>query len=127
MTVYITLPEGHDVVDIDVSTIEITGLVGNSCAPEYTQAADLAFTPVVGDRDEDEIPDLTVKFDRQVLSADLCLDDVGITIRGDLTTGGDFAGTDLIRVIQRGKNRYTVKHNRLCSNMPAVSHGSPWR
>ena len=103
ITVYITLPDGFDVGTIDTSSIAITSLAGVTCDPEYTQGADLSFTPQVGDRDEDGILDLTVKFDRQVLLANLCLDDVSITIEGELTTGELFSGSDSIRIIDRGK------------------------
>jgi hypothetical protein len=84
-------------------TVAISGLIGETCPSEYIQAADFSFTPQVGDWDEDGILDLTVKFDRQMLIPNLCLDDVAITIEGDLTTGEHFIGTDLIRVIERGK------------------------
>ena len=103
ITVYITLPDGFDVGTIDTSSIAITSLVGEICDPQYTQEVDLTFTPQVGDRDEDGILDLTVKFDRQVLLANLCLDDVSITIEGELTTGELFSGSDSIRIIDRGK------------------------
>jgi hypothetical protein len=78
-------------------------LTGVSCLPDYHQAVDLSFVPQIGDRDEDGIPDLTVKFDRQVLIANLCLDDVAVTVEGKLSTGEHFKGTDHIRVIDRGK------------------------
>jgi len=103
ITAFITLPDGFDVGTIDTSSIAITSLIGETCDPEYTQEADLSFTPQVGDRDEDGILDLTVKFDRQVLLANLCLDDVSITIEGELTTGELFSGSDSIRIIDRGK------------------------
>jgi hypothetical protein len=103
VTVYITLPDGYDVGAIDTSSIAITSLVGETCDPEYTQGADLSFVPQVGDRDEDGIADLTVRFDRQVLLANLCLDDVAVTIEGELTTGEHFSGSDTIRIIDRGK------------------------
>ena len=103
ITVYITLPDGFDVGTIDTSNIAITSLIGETCDSEYTQEADLSFTPQVGDRDEDGILDLTVKFDCQVLLANLCLDDVSITIEGELTTGELFSGSDSIRIIDRGK------------------------
>ena len=103
VTVYITLPAGYDVAKIDASTIAITSLTGTSCQPDYHQALDLSFTPQVGDRDEDGIPDLTVKFNRQELIANLCLDDVAVTVEGKLFTGEHFKGIDHIRVIDRGK------------------------
>ena len=98
----LALPDGFDVADIDPATIQITSLLGVSCAPDYVQPADLGFTPQVGDRDEDGIQDLTVKFDRQLLLMNICLDDVAITVEGDLSTGDHFIGSDQIRVIERG-------------------------
>ncbi len=104
ITVYITLPEEFDVETIDILSIAITSLAGATCDPEYIQEADLSFVPQVGDRDEDGIADLTVKFDRQVLLTNLCSDDVGITIEGVLLTTGElFSGSDSIRIIDRGK------------------------
>ena len=103
VTVYITLPDGYDVGAIDTSSVAISSLVGESCVPEYSQQADLSFVPQVGDRDEDGIADLTIKFDRQVLLPNLCLDDVAVTIEGELTTGEHFSGSDTIRIIDRGK------------------------
>jgi hypothetical protein len=103
VTVYITLPDGLDVGAIDTSSVAITSLVGATCVPDYSQPADLGFVPQVGDRDEDGIADLTVKFDRQVLLPNLCLDDVAVMIEGELTTGEHFSGSDTIRIIDRGK------------------------
>ena len=81
----------------------ISKIEGLSCPSEYGQPVDLTFTPQVGDRDEDGIPDLTVKFDRQTLVNVLCVDDVSVTVEGSLTSGQKFKGTDKIRVINRGK------------------------
>jgi len=103
VTVYITLPAGYDVNKIDAGTIAITSLAGVSCQPDYHQAVDLSFVSQVGDRDEDAIADLTVKFNRQELIANLCLDDVAVTVEGKLVTGEKFKGIDHIRVIDRGK------------------------
>ena len=103
VTVYITLPAGYDVAKIDANTIAITSLTGASCQPDYHQAVDLSFISQVGDRDEDGIADLTVKFSRQELIANLCLDDVTVTVEGKLVTGEKFKGIDHIRVIDRGK------------------------
>ncbi len=103
VTVYITLPEGYDVGQIEASTIAITSLAGESCQQDYKQAADLSFPPQIGDRDEDGIPDLTVKFDCQMLIANLCLGDVAVTVEGTLSTGQNFKGTDHIRVLDRAK------------------------
>jgi len=104
ITAYITLPAGYSVYDIDINTLAITSLEGLICSPTYTQPADIDnFFPQVGDRDEDEIPDLTVKFDRQVLIENLCLDDVAIIVEFSLIDGTRFVAEDSIRVIDRGK------------------------
>ncbi len=103
ITAYITLPDGYNVTDIVPASINIVKIEGESCPSEYGQSADLSFTPQVGDRDEDGIPDLTVKFDRQTLVNVLCIDDFSITIEGNLSSGLKFSGTDKIRVIDRGK------------------------
>lgn len=103
ITAYITLPDGYNVADIVPASINIVKIEGESCPSEYGQPADLTFPPQIGDRDEDGIPDLTVKFDRQTLVNVLCVDDVAITIEGNLTSGMKFSGTDKIRVINRGK------------------------
>lgn len=106
ITAYITFLDEFDVSDIDPASITIQSVVGATCGDlEVSLPADTAnFTPQVGDRDEDGIPDLTVKFDRQALLAfGLCEDDVSITVTGSLTEGALFIGMDQIRVIERGK------------------------
>ena len=101
VTVYITLPDGYNVADIDTASIQIADISGD---PITGFSIDESFTPVIGDRDEDEIPDLSVKFDRQALIAlPLIPGDRSITIEGDLTTSEHFSGSDTIRVIDRGK------------------------
>jgi len=103
VTACITLPEGYDVSSIDASTIAITSLAGTDYQTDYYQGVDLNFTPQVGDHDEDGIPDLTVKFNRQELVANLWVDDVAITVEGNLFSGEPFNGIGHIRVIDKGK------------------------
>jgi hypothetical protein len=103
VTVYITLPSGYDISNIDANTIGITSLTGTACQPDYHQGIDVNFVAQGGDHDEDGIADLAVKFDRQELIANLCLDDVAITVEGSLLTSEKFRGTDHIRVIDRGR------------------------
>ncbi|MCH7909518.1 MAG: hypothetical protein IIB38_07875, partial [Candidatus Hydrogenedentes bacterium] len=77
ITAFITLPEGFAVSDIDHDSIQIQSVIGSTCGDlEASLPADVAgFTPQEGDRDEDDIADLTVKFDRQLLlSMGLCED-----------------------------------------------------
>ncbi|MBN1457377.1 MAG: hypothetical protein JW912_05960 [Sedimentisphaerales bacterium] len=100
VTAFITLPDGYDVADIDPATIQITNISGD----EITDfPIDDSFIPVVGDHDEDEILDLTVKFDRQALVLLIQIGDKTITIEGDTLSGDHFIGSDTIRVINRGK------------------------
>ena len=60
-----------------------------------------------GDYDKDGIPDLKVRFNRSGvgdLLEPLELDEVELTITGELTYGTPFDGTCTIRVIDKGKN-----------------------
>jgi len=103
VTACITLPEGYDVSSIDASTVAITSLTGTDYQTDYYQAADLNFTPQVGDHNEDGTPDLTVKFNRRELIANLWVDNVAITVEGELLSGEHFKGIGHIRVIDKGK------------------------
>ncbi len=96
ITAYIELPEGYDVNDINVSTILLNDTVPAELHPTE-----------VGDYDEDGIPDLMVKFDRdEVISLiesnlntreRVCT--VTLTITGKLYDGTRFQGRDSIRVL----------------------------
>jgi hypothetical protein len=87
VTVYIELPEGYDVNDIDVSSILLNGLVPAELHPAE-----------VGDYDGDGFPDLMVKFDRQAVQGILSPGSQTITITGTVS-GATFEGTDTIEVI----------------------------
>ncbi|TET37857.1 MAG: hypothetical protein E3J65_06045 [Dehalococcoidia bacterium] len=90
VTVYIELPEGYDVHEIDVSSITLNGLV-----PALAKPTEL------GDYDADEIPDLMVKFNRAEVQDLLEVgEDVEVTISGQVA-GITFEGSDTIRVIKR--------------------------
>ncbi|MFX1574986.1 MAG: hypothetical protein ACFFB0_19790 [Promethearchaeota archaeon] len=90
ITVYIELPEGSDVDDIDITSILLN---------EICPIADSSPSGI-GDYDEDGIPDLMVKFDRQaVIGLFNPGENVEIMISGELNDGTPFEGTDTIRVI----------------------------
>ncbi len=58
----------------------------------------------IGDYDVDGVPDLMVKFDRSDVQATLePVDEVEVTVSGQLTDGTTFEGSDTIRVIEKGK------------------------
>lgn len=89
VTVYIELPEDYDVADIDISTILLNGII-----PAEIHPTD------IGDHDNDDFPDLMVKFNRSAVIDLLSTgDDREITITGELSDGTLFEGTDEIRVI----------------------------
>ena len=90
VTVYIELPVGYDVNEIDISSITLNGAIQVLNRPTE-----------VGDQDSDSIPDLMVKFDRSDVQDVLDPgDEVEVTVSGQLTDGTSFEGTDTIRVIE---------------------------
>jgi|GEM_PF-2699321 len=91
VTVYIELPPGFDVRQIDVASIRLNGI-----APALTRPT------AIGDYDRDRIPDLMVKFDASAVKALLTPgSQLEITITGEVN-GIAFEGTDTIRVITGG-------------------------
>lgn len=97
VTAYIELPEPFDVADIDTGAV-VLRVNGNEFAAEPRPSK-------IEDYDEDGIPDLMVKFDRQVLQSHLFLGDQLMTVTGELTGGLTFAGTDTINVILPGEDQ----------------------
>jgi hypothetical protein len=88
VVVYIELPQGHDVNDIDVSSI----LLGDTVPSEPWPYA-------VGDHDKDGIPDLMVKFRRSdVINLLPAGNQVQVLVNGIAGTI-TFEGVDVIRVI----------------------------
>lgn len=100
ITCYIELPEDYYVEDIDRDSVALTEINDDLLdSPLYTLGPS-----EIGDYDEDGIPDLMVKFDREKLIAVLGVgDEVEITARGKLINGTLFKGSDTIKVIDKGK------------------------
>ena len=100
ITAYIELPEGYDVANINVSTI----LLNDTIPVEPKPIA-------IGDYDNDTVPDLMVKFDRQqVINYIMANVDMSrlyeerfmtitLTITGKLKNGTPFQGSDTIKII----------------------------
>ncbi len=88
VVVYIELPAGYNVADIDLASIRLEGTIPAESRP-YS----------LGDYDRDAIPDLMVKFDRASI-IDLLPDGqkIPVHIRGNVGTT-TFEGVDVIRVI----------------------------
>ena len=87
-TAFITLPEGYNVADINISTVECEG------AP--------AVRGMVSEEDTDN-GTFIAKFNRQDLKNVTEGDAVELTVTGELYDGTQFEGNDTIRVIERGK------------------------
>lgn len=84
VTAYVE-PIGFDPTTIDIATIRLAGYV----------PADTKFA-VLGDHDRDHVPDLMVKFNRNAVAAHLSYGENTVELTGSLTTGGIFAGSDMI-------------------------------
>jgi hypothetical protein len=104
ITAYIESLEGCNVADINASSMLLNGTI----------PADLSGPATIGDYDNDELPDLMVKFDRsQVISYilnNVDIEDkstvVTLSITGRLNDGTAFQGIDTIRVLYTGKGRF---------------------
>jgi len=92
ITAYIELPEGYDVNDIDISTIKLNDDVEAELKPT-----------AVGDYDNDGIPDLMIKFDRQKVIQLIgdSSETATLTITGKLYDGTPFEASDDITTIQK--------------------------
>ena len=110
ITCYIELPEEYDVNDIDVASVRFEGSL---------PAAEKPYG--VGDEDQDEIPDLMVKFARAGVGSLLAWgDSVEVTVSGAVL-GETFSGTDIIRVFMPGRHAErdsTVRKLRVRQNYP---------
>ena len=92
VTAYIELPQGFDAKQINISTITLNG-----------SAPALSKPTAIGDYNHNGIPDLMVKFNRQVVQSILMKGDkIKITISGRLNDGRLFKGSDTIKVILSG-------------------------
>ena len=97
ISAYVELPEGFNVADINVSTILL-----NNTIPIAVNAP-----IIIGDYDNDTIPDLMVEFDRRavcdfILSKGIKLGNVTLTLTGKLLDGTEFEGNDVIKVRMPG-------------------------
>ncbi|MCD4843414.1 MAG: FG-GAP-like repeat-containing protein [Methanosarcinales archaeon] len=109
ITTYVELPEGHDVSNINVPTINLTNSSG-----DIITSVDLSAPATIGDYNGNGTSDLMVKFNRTVVvdyfgKIDIIDDGTGIdeeielVIAGELTDGTIFEGIGQIRLIKRGK------------------------
>lgn len=97
VTVYIELPEGYDVHDIDIGTVMLNDTVLAENDPKYGFVKDVEGR--IGDYDDDGLLDCMVKFDRDAVQGILDVgEQIEVTISGEVG-GIAFEGSDIIRVI----------------------------
>ncbi|MCX6012790.1 MAG: hypothetical protein NTV30_05155 [Chloroflexi bacterium] len=96
-TVYIELPAGYNVNQINVSTVRLN-VNGILIAAQLTPTS-------VGDYDGDGILEVMVKFDRQQIITALAgkTGDITMIVTGQLKDGRRFNGSDTIKVTNPGK------------------------
>jgi len=103
VTVFIEMPEGYDVRNIDGSSVMLNGIVPAYLGNEGWPQAD-ANDGNITDYDGDSIPERTVKFDMELVKQLFTEgDEVEITISG-LVDRIDFEGTVIVRVINEVGN-----------------------
>ncbi|MFX1298793.1 MAG: hypothetical protein ACFFD2_28530 [Promethearchaeota archaeon] len=89
ITVYIELPEGFNLHEIDITTLLLQEEIPAESSPVE-----------IGDFDYDGIPDLMVKFDRASFESLVSVDEhIEVTLSGSFFDGLSFFGIDVIRVI----------------------------
>jgi len=93
VTCYIELPPGYSVEAIAPASLLLQGTI--PCEQRPIE---------IGDKDEDGIPDLMVKFDGQALAQVLLLGESAIALTGELSDGTPIGGGDIISV-HEGPNR----------------------
>jgi len=101
ITAYVELPEGCNVSDIDRTTILL-----NDTIPVDPFWVDKPLESVIGDYDNDTVPDLMVKFNRTavseyILNHNITYGNVTLTITGEVA-GTPSEGSDIIRVRMPG-------------------------
>lgn len=93
VTVYLELPIGYNVNEIDLESLRLNGQIPAEAKPIE-----------IGDYDKNGIPDLMVKFDRATVHGILEVgEEIKVTISGKLIDRRPFEGSDIIRVISQGK------------------------
>lgn len=97
VTCYIELPKGHDVMDIDGSTVMLNGIAAYTGKEAWARAG--ANTSNIIDHDEDGIPERMVKFNGSEVQDIVGIGEALLIVTGDLIGGPSFEGIDVISVI----------------------------
>lgn len=95
ITAYIELPGPYDVGQIDIGTASLE--VNGYAIPAVAEPA------TVGDYDDDGVPDLMVKFDRQLSQGHMFVGSEDLTVSGNVSSSSvPFQGSDTVNVISKG-------------------------
>ena len=93
VTVNLELPIGYNINDIDLESIRLNNQI--AIEPKSIE---------IGDYDNNGIPDLIIKFNRVAVQNILEVGEkIKITISGNLISGEFFEGSDIIKIISKGK------------------------
>ena len=106
VTCYIELPEDYDVNDIDIATVALVDVSGNQLDPALNTVGPFE----IGDYNDNGIPDLMVKFDRQLLQDVCSAGAMEITVWCESYIGDFFEGTDTVLVIDKGQEHFSEDH-----------------
>ena len=109
VTCYIELPENYNPSLIDTESVRISDI--NGSAPCNALSTVGPFN--VGDNNDNGIPDLMVKFDRQQLYDSLAVGNTDITVSCETYDGTKFAGCDTILVIDEGKDHLSADQSSI--------------
>ncbi|MBN2465840.1 T9SS type A sorting domain-containing protein [candidate division WOR-3 bacterium] len=105
VTCYVELPAPYSAADIDPGTVVIDRINGEELDPPLPAVGPHA----VGDWDDDEVPDLMVKFDRQALVEKLVElgfgpgDEVTLRVAGELESQIPFRDVGMLKIVGGGK------------------------
>lgn len=102
VTVYIELPKDYDPNLIDLNTVLLNGQIPAENNPKYEFVTDS--NSYLVDIDNNDILERMVKFDQSAVQDILETgEEVEIIITGKLIDGSPFQGSDIIKVISKGK------------------------
>jgi parallel beta-helix repeat protein len=106
ITVFIGLPEGYSVKDIDASSLRLS-ITSDFTSPNYKFVT--GENEIINDKDDDGVAELVINFDRAGLQEPLtAYNVVDLTISGKLKDGTSIQGNDVIRINRLYKIYYNI-------------------
>ncbi len=113
----IDLPLPHTAADIDPASVAITMISpANSLADPLPEPLFSNGGGRVGDSDDNDLVDITIKFDRQALIALIeplgVLGEYNLSVAGNLYNGSPFTGVNTVKVVDREMKRHKKARSR---------------